>query len=77
METKERCHKNCGLEIFVDIMEQSRQLDKFIQFLNVVIAWELHVGISYVNKKSLQTVTLLHEIQDVFRFLTCTWKSFA
>ena len=38
VETKERCHKNCGLEIFVDIMEQSRQLDKFIQFLNVVIA---------------------------------------
>ena len=38
VDTKERFYKNCGLEIFVDIMEQSRQLDKFIQFLNVVIA---------------------------------------
>ena len=38
VDTKERFHKNCGLEIFVDIMEQSRQLDKFKQFLNVVIA---------------------------------------
>ena len=36
VDTKKWFHKNCGLEMFVDIMEQSRELDKFIRFFNVV-----------------------------------------
>ena len=32
MDIKEQFRKNCGLEMFVGILEQSRQLDKFTRF---------------------------------------------
>ena len=54
----------------VGIMEQSRQYYKFIVFFYSLRT----VDISYVNEKSLEALSLLHEIQVVFRFLTGTWK---
>ena len=32
MDIEEQFRKNCGLEMFVGILEQSRQLDKFTRF---------------------------------------------
>ena len=69
MDIKEQFRKNCGFEMFVNSMKQSRQQDKFTRFVNAVYFLRT-VDISYVNEKSLETLSLLNEIQVVFRFLT-------
>jgi len=56
MDIKEQFRKNCGFEMLVNSMKQSRQLDKFTRFVNAVYFLRT-VDISYVNEKSLETLS--------------------